>query len=261
MLSTIDKARAVVIAAWAYMPNVVSECIKSIALADTGAANGGYILSERRIELNWKLFESLGREGDIPLIDDMGNFNPRSSYVVSRALHTTIHEMSHGVGVYTGLHSDPAWISLSRWMRWPYAQMPASHNRYIETRDGWEKGPSEWIFRADTWFPREYSSKSPFEDFADCMALKALGWEHRFDTGSGKRKLHFLEMRVFGAHRLSREIVDIYDTVINAAKSTRSAVNGVPFDFEDHGRMRYRRWDRRTYMPEKQDLWTLPRNY
>ncbi len=101
MLTIQQKAKAVVIAAWAYLPPIVSRCIDSIVLADCGPANGGYVLSERRIELNWRLFEPLG-DGDVPLIDDVGNFVPRTNRVVSRALQTTIQEMSHGIGVYTG---------------------------------------------------------------------------------------------------------------------------------------------------------------
>lgn len=251
MLTTSQKAKAVVIAAWAKMPRLVADCIHHISIRDLGATNGGFVLGEKRIELNFRLFEEV-EGGDIQLIDDYGNFIPQSGHIVSRALHTTLHEMSHAIGVYTGLHSDPEWISLSGWMVWPHQQTPPSHSRYVENRDGWEKGPSEWIHYSDAWFARPYASKSPYEDFADSMALRALNWQHRFDTPNGKKKLQFLESRIWGKHTFRKSACELYDRVMSAA-------NAMPWDYEDAGRMRYRRLDRRTYLPIPEDMMPLPR--
>jgi hypothetical protein len=198
MLTQEAKARAVIIRAWSMLPfGILSDAIQSVTISDLGAHNGEYWFDDCSIKLNRRLF--LADTPDlVPLIDDYGNFDPKSSRVVSRALHTCVHEFAHAIGEKTGLDMSPEWLHLSGWVEWsPEKELPYRLDRYIERREGWDEGPSDWAHDRQAWFYRDYSRKSPKEDFADSVALKALGWESRFDQGSGMRKLKYIERMVF----------------------------------------------------------------
>lgn len=228
MLTLEDRARAVIIAAYAKLPTKhLADAIYSVGIADLGKHNGEYNVISGRVRLNYRLFNGI-TPNDIPMIDDHGNFMVATNNIVSRALHTTIHEFSHAIGENTELDRTPDWLSICGWLEWPYndhPMMPMSYSRYIETRPGWEPGPSEWVYRADSWFPREYSSKSPYEDFADCMALKALGWEHRFGFKHGLKKLHYIERRVFGEDRLTQSVMEKYTGAVLSTTRMAAAVS------------------------------------
>lgn len=212
MLTLEDKARAVIISAWSKLPRKhTSAAIAKISIADLGVHNGEYNCLSLGIRLNYRLFDCLTVD-DVPMIDDYGNFNPRSSRMASRALHTVIHEMAHAIGEKTHLDRNPEWLSISGWYE-TNQPMPMQYGRYIETRPGWDQEASSWTFRKDAWFFREYSSKSPYEDFADCVAIKALGWESRFGFKHGLKKLHYIERLVFGQRGLTKPLSELYDRV------------------------------------------------
>jgi len=229
MLTLDARCRAVIICAYARLPKKhLYDAITSIEMADLGAHNGEFNSLSGRLRLNYRLFDGITSD-DIPLIDDMGNFEPKTGRIVSRALHTTIHEMAHAIGEKTGLDQTPEWFKISGWANWPYGEhpdMPPYFGRYFETRPGWDHTPSEWVFHKDSWFTREYASKSPYEDFADCMAMKALGWELTFGMGHGLRKLNYIENRVYGLNRLSQSVHDRHTGAVMSADLKMQARRG-----------------------------------
>ena len=191
-----SRARAVLITAWKALPPAkINALIEQIVLQDLGQVNGVYNRSERILTLNTRLFEVAGR-GNIRYIDSFGNEPAKVSQFVSRALHTTIHEIAHAIGEGTDLDRNADWLSLSGWEL--SARDEIGYDRYIENRPGWPGGPSPWRHMRDIWFPRYYSSKSPFEDFADCVTWRALHWSLRFHgSASGMRKLTYMASQVW----------------------------------------------------------------
>jgi hypothetical protein len=248
MLTLSERCNAVIIAAYAKLPKKhLYDAITSVELADLGKHNGAFYSLSGKVELNYRLFEGNWPE-DLPLIDDRGNFNPLTDRIVSRALHTTIHEFSHAIGEKTGLDSTSEWMSISGWIECPpekHSELPPQFGRYIESRPGWEPGPSDWAFKKDSWFTREYGSKSPFEDFADCCVLKALGWETSFGFKHGLKKLHYLERMVWGEKRMTQSVLERHtgmilaaSRIVNGRKEWTSRKNSLTNRLKSNGKTR-----------------------
>lgn len=197
MITLQQRAGAVIQAAWNMLPaSRARAAIREIKLDDLDTTNGVYEPGTGNLTLNVRLFFG-SNQSHFPLIDHMGESPPMSDPFVSRALHTSIHEMAHAIGRGTGLDRSDEWMALCGWVE-DYKEVPG-FGRYVERRPGWEQGPAEWRYLLGSWFPRDYSTKSPFEDFADCVTLRALRWEHRFrESDHGKMKLHFIQSNVWG---------------------------------------------------------------
>lgn len=180
VLSLDDRAIVVLSKAWGLLPAIKSKAVlTAVGFEDLGAKNGQYSPDDGRLAVNSRLF--FGEHPQmIALFDIDGNDPPQCTPFCSRALHTCTHELWHAIGEGTGLDKTPEWLSLSG-----FAESPVDlrdSGRYWESRPGWSPlGPSEWRYHKEgTWFPRAYSSRSPFECFADCCAHIALGWESAF---------------------------------------------------------------------------------
>ena len=194
MFSLEDRAVVALAEAWRLLPPIKRQAdIAEIGLVDLGAKHGTYDLDTHALLLSTRLFDGFSHM--VPLIDIHGNDPPQTTPCSSRALHTATHECAHAIGVATGLDSTSTWLRLSSWVQ--AEDTPQGTARYTEDRPGWEQGPSDWRYRAGSWFPRKYSSKSPHEDFADCVAHVALGWHDFFVTPSGIAKLAYIRRAVW----------------------------------------------------------------
>lgn len=197
-----ERARQVITEAWGRLPYTKLEAaIRHIVLKDLGEVNGQYDARNGIITLNRRLFQESGPE-NYRMIDYQGNDPPKHKPFVSRALHTTIHELAHALGEGTYLDRNPAWLALSQWEETPEDRLGSG--RYFENRPGWGQGPSPWRYSLDAWFPREYSKKSPYEDFADCLTYRALQWYflflHPSTEASAFRKLAYMSRYVWESH-------------------------------------------------------------
>lgn len=197
MISIPYRAQMVFDEAWKLLPPIKNELLGELSwhLEDLGAVHGRYSPEEQTIAINERLFY-----GDNPMqimcIDVHGQCPPRSYPHCSRALHTTIHELFHALGNYTGADDTPQWHALSGWVQ-SEKDATLGTGRYHENRPGWEQGPSEWRYRTgNTWFVREYSTKSPYEDFADAATHIALGWADFFGE-NGFKKLVYLREKLW----------------------------------------------------------------
>jgi hypothetical protein len=103
MLTLTTRARAVLTAAWRCLPRSrLRAVVRQVRLDDLGAVNGLYDPDAATITLNRRLFEA-PHPGAVILIDWRGQCPPQDTPAVSRALHTTIHELAHALGQGTGL--------------------------------------------------------------------------------------------------------------------------------------------------------------
>jgi hypothetical protein len=123
-------------------------------------------------------------------IDCDGESPPLREPYALRALHTALHECAHAIGATFGFDTAPEWLSLSGFVEAP--DDPDATRRYWERRPGWEADASSWRYAVGAWFPREYSSKSPQEDFADCVAHMCLGWDNIIEHENGRAKLRYV---------------------------------------------------------------------
>lgn len=195
MLSLDDRARVVFTEAWHLLPPLKEAIvIDDIVLENLHAKHGSYDPDTQTLTLSTRLF--MGDVQEIPLIDVDGQDPPLTLPCVSRALHTTLHEIAHALGAATGLDSTPTWLRLSTWAE--ASDDPQGTARYWECRPGWPYGPSSWRHRTGCWFVREYSRKSPHEDFADGVTHVALGWTDAFGTSAnGSAKLAYMRQHVW----------------------------------------------------------------
>jgi hypothetical protein len=199
---TRQLALAVVADARRLIPwRAAAAAVAGVCLPDLGAVHGRYDRATGWIALNRRLFG-----GDLAhVIDIDGEAPARRRPAVARALHTYLHEWFHALGAATGLDESFTWLLLSGWER--ARDNPPGTGRYVERRPGWPPGPSPWRYRRGTCFPRAYSAKSPYEDFADCGTYLALGWTRPFGLrGYGQAKRRYLAHAVWGtaAHPRAR---------------------------------------------------------
>ena len=180
MISLDDRLLTVCKSVWAILPPAKRKAhVTAIGISDLGARNGSYDPQEGTITLNYRL---LGNDTpqSIPMIDCDSNMPPQRYPCISRLFHTLTHEYFHAIG--TGMQIDLAleWLALSEWSQ--SLDTPQGTARYHERRPGWNgQGPSDWRYNTSgTFFVREYSSRSPFEDQADCCTHLALGWTDAF---------------------------------------------------------------------------------
>lgn len=174
MLSLDDRAALVLAEAWRLLPPLKHHApLVAIELADLGAGNGSYTPATGVIRLHPRLFMG-ATPAMLPCIDYLGNDPPYVYPLCSRGLHTAIHELGHAVGAGTDLDRHPDWFRLGGWVEMP--DDPPGTGRYWERRPGWPAGPSSWRYARGTWFGRDYASQSPFEYFADVVAVLCLDW-------------------------------------------------------------------------------------
>lgn len=198
MLSLDDRVLAVLTEAWRLLPSLkIQAYLTSIGLERLGNQHGSYNPEDGTLILNVDLFTG-ETPAQIRLIDADGNDPPLSMPCVSRALHTTIHELTHAIGTATGLDESPEWLALSGWVE--ASDDPEGTSRYWESRPGWTpQGHSEWRHRLGCWFTRDYARRSPFELFADACTHIALGWTTPFAASpNGLAKLRYLRREVWG---------------------------------------------------------------
>ena len=196
MLTLEQRAELVVTDAWRRLPPIKRQAsIAAIVLEDIGAKHGSFA-PDGILTLSTRLFEGTNA-AQIRMIDVNGNDPPLCEPCASRALGTTIHEMAHAIGMATGLDDTSEWLRLSGWCL--SDDDPQGTARYWESRPGWfPHGPSSWRHRTGVFFCRDYSRKSPSEDFGDAVAYIALGWEQYFLGASGQAKLAYLRSEVWG---------------------------------------------------------------
>lgn len=198
MLTLEQRAEAVLVEAWRRLPPLKRQTsIGEVIFADLGAKHGSWSPDTHTLTLSTRLFTG-ETPAQLMLIDSDGNAPPLSHTYVSRALHTTIHELSHAIGTATGLDETSEWLRLSGWVL--SDDDPPGTDRYWEDRPGWPQGPSPWRHRTGgVWFVRDYSRKTPAEDFADAVTHVALGWSRFFEVSdSGRAKLCYVRREVWG---------------------------------------------------------------
>lgn len=196
MLTLDQRALAILTRAWGLLPSVKRlAVVTGIRLEDLGAKHGSFDPETCEITLSTRLFW-----GDTPeqliSIDLHGDSPALCEPFCSRALHTAIHELSHAIGYATGLDDTEEWLALSGWEHTDEDLQITS--RYRERRPGWGTWDSGWRYRQETYFPREYSSASPHEDFADCVTHVALGWVPFGTSVSAQQKLRYIRRSLWG---------------------------------------------------------------
>ncbi len=159
---------------------------KRIVLSQLGAVHGEWDEQTREIKLNPADWDSKDTFGSL-----------REHTVIDRLTHTVIHEFGHAWGSTYGYDNRPEWKLLSDWRYSPDVR-PEGYSRYVEIRPGWSKEKQPWVFKHGSWFPRVYSSKSPFEDLADCILYLLAGWGRVFD-GGGELKRDYVRQRLIDA--------------------------------------------------------------
>jgi hypothetical protein len=201
MLTLHDRALAVLVQAWRLLPAIKHQAdLAAVEVCDMGAKHGSYAMDDGTLGLSTRLFMG-DNPAQLMMLDVNGDAPPNTVPFCSRALHTALHELAHAIGAGTGLDDTDAWRGLSGWVQ--ADDDPEGTRRYWESRPGWTpSGPSDWRYRVGTWFVRDYSTKSPYEDFADCVAHMALGW-HDFLAApgpwqaNGRAKLRYLTRQVW----------------------------------------------------------------
>ncbi len=211
MLTLEQRVLAVCCRAWQLLPPIKHEMVLAgIHLEDLGAQHGSFDPDTCLVTLSTRLF--LGNTPDqLMTIDCEGNCPAQREPFASRALHTATHELVHAIGYATGADSHPDWLDLSGWEATDDDLQETG--RYRERRPGWGTYDSAWRYTQGVWFPREYASASPYEDFADCATHIALGWTDSFlATASGRQKLLYLRRVLWqesGAPYLVQRIRDL----------------------------------------------------
>lgn len=197
MLSIEERLALVVEDVWQVLPPLKRLVVDWPIILDPtlGATHGECAPEEGIIRIHPKLLTGDALQM-LPLIDVNGADPPLVAPWVSRAWHTICHEVFHAIGFATGLDQEPAYLALYGWVK--AGDDPPHTGRYWERRPGWEQGPSAWRYRKDgqTFFVRDYSSKSPYEAMADSCAHIALGWTNSFGR-HGQRELAWLRRHVW----------------------------------------------------------------
>ncbi len=156
-----------------------------ITFSDIGACHGEYEPSTKKLTINPSIFDYKSEYGS--------KDNKYPSYI-----HTLLHEIGHAIDNFR-ISLDPSWLSISDWKQLPIQdEIPKGYERYIEKRNGRSTGDknedhSDWIYKKDTEFVREYSKKTPFEDFADSFSFAILKFDNKFKGETGKKKLEFMQ--------------------------------------------------------------------
>jgi len=147
----------------------------AIRVADLGAVHGVTDEATRVVTLNEALFDDQRTFGEHP--------------TVTHLERTLIHEMAHAWDDAVGISDRPDWFLLSGWLRRPGGDEMLEEGlmRYVETRPGWDDGPSDWVHAELAWFVRPYSAASPAEDFADVVTVVLIGWDAFAGGGEDKR--------------------------------------------------------------------------
>lgn len=197
MIALTERVAVVLEEAWGLLPPLKEQLPPiEVQLTDLGMVHGQYTPSTSTLTLSERIFWGTVPE-HIRHIDRDGNDPPQSLPTVSRMLHTTLHEWMHAIGYEAGLDDAKEWLALSGWVR--ADDDPVDTRRYWERRPGWSPhGPSEWRYRSGAWFPRFYSSKTPYEDFADCCTHEILGWLESITHPNGRAKRQWLRREVWG---------------------------------------------------------------
>lgn len=195
MRSIEERALTVIAHAWGLLPDIKHEAwITGLSLEDLNAKHGNYSPSDGTLTLSTRLF--MGDDASqLMMLDIDGNSPILKVPYTSRALHTCIHELFHAICCTLGIDATDEWLALSGWVE--ADDDPQGTARYWERRPGWPDGPSEWRYRKGTWFPREYSSRSPYEDAADTGTHIALGWHEDVAHPSGLQKFTYLRRTVW----------------------------------------------------------------
>ena len=195
MLALEDRVLAVLTDVWRQLPPIKHQSrIQAVGLEDLGAKHGGWDPETQVLTLSTRLFWG-DTPAQLPMLDVNGDSPPLTVPCVSRAWHTTAHELFHAIGTATGLDSTAEWFRLSGWLETP--EDLQSTGRYYERRPGWEPGFSSWRYRRGAWFVRPYSTKTPHEDFADTATHVLLGWTDMHGTPNGLAKLRYLRKHVW----------------------------------------------------------------
>lgn len=107
---------------------------------------------------------------------------------------TVMRTLAYGWAALKHIDASPEWLRMSGWVKSP-DWTPATHERYVEERAGFQKTPSVWCYRIGAWFLRQSSSVSPADDFADCCFYVLADWERKF-TGGGEAKCAYVDARL-----------------------------------------------------------------
>lgn len=205
MVTAREIATTLLLYGWDLLPPAKWQAlVTDVVFRDLGAHHGAYRPQDGVITLNVRLFTPPVHA--LPTYDALGQSPAATTPWVFRGLATWVHEVAHAIGHATGLDRSAAWLSLSGWASdavHPHGALDASR-RYVERRPGWAYEISPWSHARTAWFPRDYSRKSPQEDFADCLTYHALGWDDCFarpaggDPAVGARKLAYLRDHLDG---------------------------------------------------------------
>jgi len=211
MLTLEQRVLAVCCRAWQLLPPIKHEMILAgIRLEDLGAQHGSFDPDTCLITLSTRLFMGNTPE-QLMTIDCDGNCPAQREPFTIRGLHTAIHELAHAIGYATGADAQQEWLDLSGWEATDDDLQDTG--RYRERRPGWGTYDSAWRYDNNSWFIREYSSASPYEDLADCATHIALGWIEPFlATASGRQKLQYLRLVLWqesGFQSLAQRIRDL----------------------------------------------------
>lgn len=203
MLSIDERVELVAAEAYRLLPpNKDQAWVTRVCIDDLGAKHGTYDPDSGAITLSERIF--WGRnEAELQYIDVHGEYPAKEEPYCSRALHVCLHEWLHAIGYATGDDRSQEWLALSGWKEtWEDRQVTG---RYFERRPGWgDQGGSEWRYTKGTWFPREYSSKSPHECYADCGTHIALGWHRHITDANGRAKMGYLLRTCWGEDQTTR---------------------------------------------------------
>lgn len=190
-----ERALAVLTEAWRLLPPLKHDLdITSIGLEDLDMKHGSWSPDDHTLMLSTRLFVG-ENEYQLLHMDIDGNTPPLTTPYTTRALHTVIHELGHALGTLTGADDVDAWRRISGWVERP--DDPQGTQRYHEGRPGWGGYISDWRHTSGCWWCRDYSRRSPYEDFADCVAHAALGWFDFIQHPMGREKLAYLRQTIW----------------------------------------------------------------
>ena len=169
-----ERALVVLTEAWRLLPDLKHDLqLTGIELDDLDTKHGSWSPESHVLRFSTRLFTGED-DAQLMMMDVNGWTPPMQTPYTSRALHTAIHEFGHALGTLTGADASKEWLAISGWVE--SDTDPQGTQRYHENRPGWGGYISEWRHTSGAWWCRDYSRRSPYEDFADCVAHTALGW-------------------------------------------------------------------------------------
>jgi len=163
----------------------INSIFSKITFLNLGAIHGEYDPYSKALIINPKIFKYKKHYGT--------KDNKYPSYI-----HTIIHEIGHAIDNYK-LSLSPDWLAISDWKKHSIEnQVPNEYLRYTEKRigrttDNLKLDTSDWIYKKNSSFAREYSKKSPMEDFADSFSFVILGFDDKFKGDTGQLKLKYIK--------------------------------------------------------------------